>query len=81
MLNNELLTKINDMVAKMIQENSIASDVANNVKAITTSIFTKLELVTRDEFEVQKKLLLDTARKLEELEQKLESLEQKFNAK
>jgi BMFP domain-containing protein YqiC len=81
MLNNELLTKINDMVTKMIQENSIASDVANNVKAITTGIFTKLELVTRDEFEVQKKLLLDTARKLEELEQKLESLEQKFNAK
>ncbi len=74
MINNDLLNKINEMAANLLQENNIANDVANNVKAIIASIFNKLDLVTRQEFDVQQKLLIDARKKLEELEHKIDNL-------
>lgn len=77
MINNDLLNKINEMIAKLVQENTIANDVANNIKTIISSIFSKLDLVTRQEFDVQQKLLIDAREKLEELENRINNLLQK----
>jgi BMFP domain-containing protein YqiC len=74
MINNDLLNKINEMIAKLVQDNTIANDVANNIKTILASIFSKLDLVTRQEFDVQQKLLHDARKKLEELENKIADL-------
>jgi len=38
-------------------------------------MFTKMELVTREEFDVQKEVLKRTRQKLEELEKKLSEIE------
>ena len=42
-------------------------------KSVLENAFNRLELVTREEFEIQKKVLLRTREKLERLEQLLEA--------
>jgi BMFP domain-containing protein YqiC len=54
---------------------SPAKDLEKNVRAMLGTLFTKLDLVTRDEFEVQAQVLLRTREKLEQLEQRLKALE------
>lgn len=66
-----------DMQAKINKaiENSPAKDIEKNVKAMLTSGFAKLDLVTREEFEVQAQVLAKTRAKLEELEARVAELE------
>ena len=52
-------------------------DVEKNIKAALTSTFAKLDLVTREEFEVQTEVLKRTREKLEALEKRLAELETK----
>lgn len=51
-----------------ILENSPFKDMEKNIKTIISSVFSKLDLVTREEFDTQQKVLLKTREKLEELE-------------
>lgn len=51
-------------------------DAEKNIRAAMTSTFNKLDLVTREEFEVQSQVLLRTREKLEALEKRVEELEQ-----
>lgn len=67
---NELSSKIKDIVSS-----SPLGDVEHNLNALLKSIFTKMELVTREEFEVQSEVLRNTRHKLELLETKLAALE------
>jgi BMFP domain-containing protein YqiC len=48
-----------------------------NVKALLTQQFARLELVTREEFDTQTKVLAKTRAKLEELERRLTEIENK----
>ena len=50
-------------------------DVERNVKTVLQAGLRKLDLVTREEFEVQRAVLLRTREKLEALEAKLTELE------
>ena len=54
---------------------SIASDLESNFRGVLRSGLTKLDLVTREEFEVQEAVLARTREKLERLEAKLEDIE------
>jgi len=54
---------------------SIASDLEANFRGVLQSGLSKLDLVTREEFEVQEAVLARTREKLERLEAKLEELE------
>lgn len=54
-------------------------DAEKNIRAAMTSTFNKLDLVTREEFEVQSQVLLRTREKLEALEKHVEELEQLTN--
>lgn len=56
-------------------ENSPARDVEKNVKAMLMSGLSRLDLVTRDEFDVQKAVLQRTREKLEALELRVSELE------
>jgi len=67
---NEISNKIKDVV-----NSSPLGDVEKNINALLKSIFTKMELVTREEFEVQAEVLRNTRQKLELLAAKLEKLE------
>lgn len=52
-----------------------AADLEKNVKAMLSGFFTKLDLVTREEFDVQAQVLARTRAKLEALEARVTALE------
>lgn len=56
-------------------ESSPAKDVEKNVKALLQSGLQRLELVPREEFEIQAQVLLRSREKLEALEMRVAELE------
>jgi BMFP domain-containing protein YqiC len=72
---NDLQSKINQAI-----ENSPAKDIEKNVKSMMTQGFAKLDLVTREEFDIQAQVLGKTRAKLEALEARLADLEAKVAA-
>jgi BMFP domain-containing protein YqiC len=67
---DDLQSKINQAL-----ENSPAKDIEKNVKAMLSQGFSKLDLVTREEFDVQMQVLAKTRAKLETLEARVAELE------
>jgi BMFP domain-containing protein YqiC len=57
-------------------KNSPAGDLEKNIHALLQGMFTKLELVSREEFDVQSEVLRQTKEKLAALEKQIEALEQ-----
>ncbi len=55
--------------------NSPAKDIENNAKAVLSGFLSKLDLVTREEFDVQTQVLARTRDKLKDLEARVEALE------
>jgi BMFP domain-containing protein YqiC len=55
---------------------AMQADVEKNMRSALSSMFSKLDLVTREEFDVQTQVLQRTREKLEALEQRVSSLEQ-----
>ena len=58
---------------------SPAADIEKNARALLASFFTKLDLVTREEFEVQTEVLRRTREKLKALEARVERLEAQYD--
>lgn len=56
-------------------ENSPAKDLEKNVKAMLSQGFSRLDLVTREEFDVQAQVLAKTRAKLDALEARVAELE------
>jgi BMFP domain-containing protein YqiC len=76
----KIMTKPNffeDMQAKIQEaiDKSPAKDVQKNVKAMMTQGFSRLDLVTREEFDIQTQVLTKTRAKLEALELRVAELE------
>lgn len=77
-----LKEKIFDEIASKISEAIAASpakDMEKNVRAMLSSAFTKLDLVTREEFEIQQQVLVKSREKLTELETRIAELETKLH--
>ena len=72
----------NDLQARMSElfKNSPAKDVERNVKAMLSQGFSKLDLVTREEFDTQTQVLVRTRARLEELERRVAELERELAA-
>ncbi|KND57297.1 hypothetical protein BVER_02752c [Candidatus Burkholderia verschuerenii] len=70
----------NDLQQKMSEflQNSPAKDVEKNMKAMLAQGFSKLDLVTREEFDTQTQVLVRTRARLEELEKRVAQLEQRL---
>ena len=71
----DLARKLADAVPEGLQ--SMRSDLEKNFRSVLQSGLDKLELVTREEFEVQEAVLQRTREKLEALEARLKELENK----
>jgi BMFP domain-containing protein YqiC len=69
---NDMQTKVGDVIRQ-----SPAKDLEKNVRGLMTQGFQKLDLVTREEFDLQTQVLAKTRAKLEELEAKVSALEKK----
>jgi ubiquinone biosynthesis accessory factor UbiK len=73
-------TKIEEMVQSLSNAmpaglTAIQQDIEKNIRAALTATFAKLDLVTREEFDVQTQVLHRTREKLEALEQRVADLE------
>lgn len=55
--------------------NTPAKDIEKNAKAMMGGLFSKLDLVTREEFDVQAEVLARTREKLQALEARVDALE------
>ena len=60
---------------KNVLEQSPAADLEKNLRALLAGFFSRLDLVTREEFDVQREVLARTRAKLRELEAKVAELE------
>jgi len=76
MFNADKLNEISNKIKEVVN-NSPLGDTEKNIHALLKSIFTKMELVTREEFDVQTEVLRNTREKLVMLEKKLSELESK----
>ena len=74
MLNNEKLSEISNKIREIVKDSPLP-DIEKNIDALLKGMFTKMELVTREEFDVQTEVLKRTRQKLEELEEKLSEIE------
>ena len=72
---------LEDLGAKMsaLLANSPAADLEKNVKALMSGFFGRLDLVTREEFDVQAQVLSRTRQKLKELGARVDALEKARN--
>ncbi|WP_018509026.1 accessory factor UbiK family protein [Thiobacillus thioparus] len=72
---------INDLVGKLgeVMKQSPAKDIEQNLKAGVTSMLGKLDMVSREEFDVQTEVLTRTRAKLAQLEARLTELEKQQN--
>jgi len=76
MLNSPVINDLSSKI-KEILKNSPLSDADKNIYALIQGMFTKMELVSREEFDLQSEVLRDTREKLTMLETKLAELETK----
>jgi BMFP domain-containing protein YqiC len=74
MLNNEKLREMSNKIRQIVNDSPLP-DIEKNIDALLKGMFTKMELVTREEFDVQTEVLKRTRQKLEELEKKLSEIE------
>lgn len=74
-------TKFIDDTVKRLSEslppglNKFKKDLEKNFRAILQSMFAKMDLVTREEFDIQKKVLTKTRIKMNTLEKQIANLE------
>ena len=66
----QLQEKVNQVFAQ-----SPLEDLEKNMKSMLAAFFARLDLVTREEFDVQRQVLLRTREKLEQLEALVAELE------
>lgn len=75
---DDLASKIADAVPPGLR--TLQTEFERNVRAILQSAFSKMNLVTREEFDVQSQVLAKTREKLTALEQNVARLEQQLGA-
>jgi hypothetical protein len=72
---SELQTKISEVL-----QQSPAKDIEKNMKAMLNQGFSKLDLLTREEFDIQSEVLQRTRARLEALEARVAELESRLKS-
>jgi hypothetical protein len=75
--NRQLFEQLQDKVNALLAH-SPAQDLERNLKVLLAGFFSRLDLVTREEFDVQRQVLLRTREKIERLEARVSELEQRL---
>jgi BMFP domain-containing protein YqiC len=74
MVKQKLLDELGATIKEVVA-NSPVRDIEKNMRAMLAATFAHLDLVTREEFDVQSEVLARTREKLEQLEARLAELE------
>jgi BMFP domain-containing protein YqiC len=80
MLDSKFVEDISRKVSDLIAQSPVA-DVEKNMRALLQSTFAKLDLVTREEFDVQTQVLQNARAQLTALEQKITELETRLTGR
>lgn len=75
----QVAKQIHDSMPQPVKE--LGNDVEHKVRQVIQGQLSKLDVVSREEFDVQTQVLLRTRQKLTEMEQKLAELETKLGEK
>ena len=75
-----MFDKFNKAVSSVLPSD-FGEDLKNNVDALVRSGFEKMDLVTREQFEIQQKILERTREKVKLLEERVEQLESGSSSK
>jgi BMFP domain-containing protein YqiC len=78
-MNERLLSELSARLAAMAASNP-ARDLEKNFRGLLSSAFTRLELVSREEYDVQTQVLARTREKLDALERRVAQLEARLGA-
>jgi ubiquinone biosynthesis accessory factor UbiK len=73
-LETRFLDELNRKVAELIAA-SPAKDIEKNLRALMSSAFSRLDLVTREEFDIQQEVLDRTRDKLQQMEGRVAEME------
>ena len=76
MLNPKMLDELSKKVSEVLAQ-SPAKDIEKNARALLASLFACLDLITREEFDVQQEVLKRTREKLAEMEKRMAEMEKK----
>lgn len=74
MLNSAFLQELSIKIKELFK-NSPANDLDRNIHALIQGALTKMELISREEYDVQTEVLKHTREKLNALEEKLKTIE------
>lgn len=74
MLDPKILEEFSAKMSALLA-NSPARDIEKNAKAVLSGVFSRLDLVTREEFDIQSQVLARTREKLKALEARVDALE------
>ncbi len=75
----DLLAKIAAVLPQDMQ--GLKDDTCKNMRVVLQSIFERMDLVTREDFEVQKKILARAQDQIQQLTQEVQRLEQALQHK
>jgi BMFP domain-containing protein YqiC len=76
-MNEKILNDIDRRMREVFAQ-SPAADLEKNLRALLASFFSRLDLVTREEFDIQRQVLLRTREKITRLEAQVAELERKL---
>jgi BMFP domain-containing protein YqiC len=74
MFNSQVIRDLSNKINEIIKKSPL-SDVENNINALIRGAFTKMELVSREEFDVQSEVLRNAREQLVKMEARLAELE------
>ncbi len=80
MFNSQVINDLSNKIKEIIKSSPL-SDVENNINALIRGAFTKMELISREEFDVQAEVLRNAREQLIKLEVKLAELETQLKQK
>ncbi len=77
-----LVAQITDLIKEHLPQGleEAGTDLRKNMTSLIKESLTKMDLVTREEFEIQQKVLSRTRTRLEQLERQLSELEARLTA-
>ena len=75
-MDNRVLDEINQKIRDLLA-NTPAADMQKNLRALLQATFARLDLVTREEFDVQRQVLARAREKITALEAQVKALEER----
>jgi len=77
MINKKPLDELTQRISALLPDGirGVQADIENNIHSLLQDTFSKLNLVTREEFDIQSALLQRTREKLDKLETQITELE------